>query len=133
MSQQESTHDVTYRDGNIEITIGRKHPIKGWTVGVPVEDGARKQLANVADLPFIFKHVAVMPDVHAGQGATIGTVIATQGAVVPSAVGVDIGCGMMASHTTLCRSMFLHDLAQVRRVIEEAIPHGREAALDDEA
>ena len=67
-------------------------PIKGWTVGVPVEESARKQLKNIASLPFIYSHVAVMPDVHFGMGATVGSVIATKGAIVPAAVGVDIGC-----------------------------------------
>jgi len=72
-----------------------KFPIKMWTDHVPVEDGAMQQLRNIANMPFIHKHVAVMPDVHFGMGATIGSVIATSGAVIPAAVGVDIGCGMM--------------------------------------
>ncbi|HEY4163829.1 MAG TPA: RtcB family protein, partial [Dongiaceae bacterium] len=71
-------------------------PIKAWTRGVPIEDSARKQLENVARLPFIHKHVAVMPDVHFGRGATVGSVIPTVGAIVPAAVSVDIGCGMAA-------------------------------------
>ena len=75
--------------------------IKMWTRGVPVEDAARKQLANIARMPFIYKHVAVMPDVHLGKGSTIGSVIPTKGAIIPAAVGVDIGCGMMACKTTL--------------------------------
>src|SRR5882672_551336 len=79
-------------------------PIKAWTNGVPVEDSARQQLINVAALPFIHKHVAVMPDVHFGRGATVGSVIATKGAIIPAAVGVDIGCGMMAVQTTLTAS-----------------------------
>ena len=71
-------------------------PVKGWTRGVPVEEAARQQLRNIANLPFVFRHVAVMPDVHFGIGATVGSVIATKGAMVPAAVGVDIGCGMAA-------------------------------------
>ena len=71
-------------------------PIKAWTQGVPVEDAARQQLLNLSELPFIYKHVAAMPDVHWGMGATVGSVIATDGAIIPAAVGVDIGCGMMA-------------------------------------
>lgn len=67
-------------------------PIKGWTVGVPVEKEAIQQLKHIASLPFIYSHLAVMPDVHVGTGATIGSVIATKGAIIPSAVGVDIGC-----------------------------------------
>ena len=84
-----------------DARLGRAAPIKAWTHGVPVEDQAREQLSNVAALPFIFKHVAVMPDVHWGKGATVGSVIATKGAIVPAAVGVDIGCGMMAARTNL--------------------------------
>ena len=71
-------------------------PIKAWTRGVAIEDAARKQLENVARLPIVFRHVAVMPDVHFGIGATVGSVVPTQGAIIPAAVGVDIGCGMMA-------------------------------------
>src|SRR5215470_2861365 len=73
-------------------------PIKAWTKGVPLEDAARQQLLNVAQLPFIYKWVAAMPDVHWGIGATVGSVIPTKGAIIPAAVGVDIGCGMMAGH-----------------------------------
>ena len=76
-------------------------PIKAWTKGVPLEDQARAQLLNVAQLPFIFKWVAAMPDVHWGIGATVGSVIPTKGAIIPAAVGVDIGCGMMAVQTNL--------------------------------
>ena len=78
-------------------------PLKMWTRGVPVEDGAQRQLDNVVGLPFIFKHVAVMPDVHYGKGATVGSVIPTEGAIIPAAVGVDIGCGMIAARTNLTR------------------------------
>ena len=98
---------------------------KLWTHGVPVEDQAREQLSNVAALPFIFKHVAVMPDVHWGRGATVGSVIATKGAIVPAAVGVDIGCGMMAARTNLVASDLPDTLAPMRSVIEAAVPHGR--------
>jgi len=75
--------------------------IKAWTKGVQLEDQARKQFLNVAQLPFIFKWVAAMPDVHWGVGATVGSVIPTKGAIIPAAVGVDIGCGMMAVQTDL--------------------------------
>ncbi len=76
-------------------------PIKAWIEGVPLEDAARQQLINVASLPFIHHHVAVMPDVHWGMGATVGSVIPTKGAIMPAAVGVDIGCGMVAARTSL--------------------------------
>ena len=72
-----------------------------WTKGVPVEDDAKRQLANAARLPIVFKHIAAMPDVHLGIGATVGSVIPTLKAIIPAAVGVDIGCGMMAAKTTL--------------------------------
>jgi tRNA-splicing ligase RtcB len=71
-------------------------PIKAWTNGVPFEAEAEAQLRRVAALPFIHRHIAVMPDVHHGMGATVGSVIAAKKAVIPAAVGVDIGCGMMA-------------------------------------
>lgn len=100
-------------------------PVKMWTDGVEVEESARQQLLNVASLPFVFKHVAVMPDVHWGMGATVGSVIPTKGAIVPAAVGVDIGCGMVATRTSLVASDLPSDLGPLRAAIERAIPHGR--------
>ncbi|MCX7364575.1 MAG: RtcB family protein, partial [Alphaproteobacteria bacterium] len=81
---------------NYQVDTSQRAPIKMWTNGVPVEDSALAQLRNVASLPFVHGHVAVMPDVHWGMGATVGSVIPTRRAIVPAAVGVDIGCGMMA-------------------------------------
>ncbi|MFT3735013.1 MAG: RtcB family protein [Rhodocyclaceae bacterium] len=107
----------------LEVENGK--PIKMWTHGVPVEDDARKQLVNTAKMPFIYKHMAVMPDVHLGKGSTIGSVIPTQGAIIPAAVGVDIGCGMMAARTTLVASDLPDNLAGLRSAIERAVPHGR--------
>lgn len=75
---------------------GSRVPIKAWVQGVPMEQAALEQLTNVASLPFVHRHVAVMPDVHFGIGATVGSVIPFDGALVPAAVGVDIGCGMVA-------------------------------------
>ncbi len=86
-----------------------------------IEAGAVSQIKNVAGLPFTFQHVAVMPDCHVGKGATVGTVIATKGAVIPAAVGVDIGCGMIAVKTTL-RADDLKDLRAIREGIERRIP-----------
>jgi tRNA-splicing ligase RtcB len=100
-------------------------PVKSWTRGVQVEEEAWKQIRNVARLPFVHGWVAVMPDAHWGVGATIGTVIPTVGAIVPSAVGVDIGCGMMAVRTTLKASDLPTDLSDMRTRIENAVPHGR--------
>lgn len=100
------------------------HPIKMWTHGVPVEPAAREQLDNLARMPFIYRHLAVMPDVHLGKGSTIGSVIPTVGAVIPAAVGVDIGCGMMAAKTTLRADDLPDTLGKLRSAIEQAIPHG---------
>jgi len=102
-------------------------PIKAWTVGVQFEAEAEAQLRRVALLPFIHKWVAVMPDVHAGIGATVGSVIATKGAIIPAAVGVDIGCGMIAARTTLRASDLPDNLRALRSAIEKAVPHGRTA------
>jgi len=100
-------------------------PIKMWTRGVPVDDKAREQLARAAQMPFVFKHVAAMPDVHVGIGATVGSVIPTRGAVIPAAVGVDIGCGMMAARTSLMAHDLPDSLEGIRSAIEQAVPHGR--------
>lgn len=99
-------------------------PIKMWTKGVPVEDEARRQLENAARLPVVFKHVAAMPDVHLGIGATVGSVIPTIKAIIPAAVGVDIGCGMMAAKTTLRAEDLPDNLGPLRSAIEQAVPHG---------
>lgn len=99
-------------------------PVKAWVKGVPVDDAARRQLGNVARLPFIHSHVAAMPDVHYGRGATVGSVIATKEAIIPAAVGVDIGCGMMAMRTSLTADQLPDNLAPIRTVIEKTAPHG---------
>jgi len=100
-------------------------PIKAWTRGVPVEDAAKQQLLNIATLPFIYRWIAVMPDVHLGKGATVGSVIPTKKAIIPAAVGVDIGCGMMAVRTSLSANELPDDLHALRSAIERAVPHGR--------
>ena len=110
-----------YEVDNIEGAV----PVKRWTKGVAVEDAALRQLANVARLPFIHKWVAAMPDVHWGMGATIGSVIPTKGAIIPAAVGVDLGCGMMAIETSLRAEDLPDTLAPVRAAVERAVPHGR--------
>ncbi len=110
---------------NYEFHKGERVPIKTWTKGVPVDDGAMQQLRNISHLPFIHKHIAAMPDVHWGMGATIGSVLATKGAIVPAAVGVDLGCGMMAYQTTLIASDMPDSLSAIRSAIEAAVPHGR--------
>ncbi|MCZ6774089.1 MAG: RtcB family protein [Proteobacteria bacterium] len=100
-------------------------PILTWTKGVPVEDAAMEQLRNVAALPFVHNHVAAMPDVHWGMGATVGSVIPTKGAIIPAAVGVDIGCGMCAARTNLTANDLPDSLGEVRASIEKSVPHGR--------
>ncbi len=111
------TYDVLHHEGIV--------PIKMWTQGVPMEDAAKQQLTNTAKMPFIHKWIAVMPDVHVGKGATIGSVIPTKSAIIPAAVGVDIGCGMAAIKTTLTASDLPDTLAGLRDAIEHAVPHGR--------
>ncbi|MEU7583884.1 RtcB family protein [Streptomyces sp. NPDC041068] len=103
---------------------GAKVPIRMWTDPTSVEDAAMQQLRNVATLPWI-KGLAVMPDVHFGKGATVGSVIAMQGAVCPAAVGVDIGCGMSAVKTSLTANDLPGDLSRLRSKIEQVIPVGR--------
>ena len=110
---------------NYEVFHEGGLPIKAWVKGVPLEDAARQQLVNVASLPFIHKHIAAMPDVHWGMGTTIGSVIPTKGAIIPAAVGVDIGCGMMAVQTTLRADQLPDSLTATRSDIEAAVPHGR--------
>ncbi|WP_439859721.1 RtcB family protein [Pseudomonas sp. MBLB4136] len=107
-------------------------PIKLWTEGVPVEEEARQQLLKTARMPFIFKHLAVMPDVHLGKGSTIGSVIPTLGAIIPAAVGVDIGCGMIAARTSLRAGDLPDNLHGLRRAIEQAVPHGKTFGRHDQ-
>lgn len=98
--------------------------VKAWTKGVPFDEGAEKQVRKTANMPFIYKWIAVMPDVHKGLGSTIGSVIPTKGAIIPAAVGVDIGCGMMAIRTSLKATDLPDDLKEIRTAIEKACPHG---------
>lgn len=106
------------------VISSEKRPIKIWAKQDELEPQALVQLKNTANLPFVFKHVAVMPDVHLGYGATIGSVFATKGAVCPAAVGVDIGCGMMAVKTPLDYRVVQDVLPKIRYAIERVIPLG---------
>ncbi|MCH8075166.1 MAG: RtcB family protein [SAR324 cluster bacterium] len=99
-------------------------PVKMWTDAAKVDSATLDQLKNTASLPFVFRHVAAMPDVHLGIGATVGSVVATRGAVIPAAVGVDIGCGMMALKTSLPAGRVHRKAAAVRADIEQAVPVG---------
>ncbi len=98
--------------------------VRMWTQGVPVEEAAYQQIRNIASLPILGGHVAIMPDVHVGKGAAVGTVIPTRGAIIPAAVGVDIGCGMVAVRTTLKASDLPDSLAPLRAEIEARVPVG---------
>jgi tRNA-splicing ligase RtcB (3'-phosphate/5'-hydroxy nucleic acid ligase) len=111
--------------------VGGGVPLKMWTRGVPVEDAARRQLEDAARLPIVFRHIAAMPDVHYGIGATVGSVIPTLRAIIPAAVGVDIGCGMIACKTTLRAEDLPDNLAPLRTAIERAVPHGRAPGARD--
>jgi tRNA-splicing ligase RtcB (3'-phosphate/5'-hydroxy nucleic acid ligase) len=120
----------------VETVVNARVPVKVWTNRVEPE--AMQQLKNTASLPFVFRHVAAMPDVHLGIGATVGSVVATKGAVCPAAVGVDIGCGMIARKTSIpADRLGPEDLKKLRHSIEREIPVGFEqkrepfeAALD---
>ena len=108
-----------------ETIDGGPVPVKAWVRGVPVEDGARRQLVETASLPIVGPHVAVMPDCHWGMGATVGSVVPTRGAIVPSCVGVDLGCGLCAVRTNLTSSSLGDHGQSLRDAIERTVPHGR--------
>ena len=107
------------------LSATQRFPVKTWNDGVEFDDGTFKQLANIASMPFIHKHVAAMPDAHVGIGATVGSVIATKGAIIPAAVGVDLGCGMMAYQLSITENDLPVSLGHVRAAMERATPHGR--------
>src|ERR1039457_6622679 len=117
---------VSDAEKNYELLESRDGvPVKAWVKGVPFEEEAKKQLLNVARLPFVYRWVAAMPDVHLGIGAAVGSVIPTVGAIIPAAVGVDIGCGMMAVRTGIKASDLADNLHAIRSDIGAAVPHGR--------
>lgn len=107
------------------IDTGSGVHVKAWTKGVLFEEEAQNQVKKMASLPFIRGHIAIMPDVHAGMGSTVGSVIPTKGAIVPACVGVDIGCGMIAVRTSLKAKDLPDSLALVRSKIEANVPVGR--------
>jgi tRNA-splicing ligase RtcB (3'-phosphate/5'-hydroxy nucleic acid ligase) len=113
------------------LTAPGAKPIYAWTHGVALEDEARRQLTNIARLPIVHHHVAAMPDVHLGIGATVGSVIPTLQAIIPAAVGVDIGCGMCAVRTTLVAADLPTSLKPLRAAIEQAVPVGKSDHGDD--
>jgi len=109
---------------SVSVLKGKNVPVRMWTKVEEVESSALDQLKNIAALPWVFKHVAVMPDVHFGKGATVGSVIAMKDAVSPAAVGVDIGCGMAAVKTNMTSHDLPDSLALLRHRVEKAIPVG---------
>ncbi len=114
-----------------EIHADGAVPIKLWTKGVPIDDKARDQLQNIARLPIVYPHLAVMPDVHLGIGATIGSVVPTRHAIIPAAVGVDLGCGMMAAKLNINANHLPDGMAKIRSAFEAAVPHGRSSGKRD--
>lgn len=114
----------------LQLRGPKSAPVYLWRHGVQIEDAALTQLLNLAKVPFVYKHVAAMPDTHYGIGATVGSVFASLGAVIPAAVGVDIGCGMIAARTNLIKSDFWAAVSPafvtgVRTEIERRVPMGR--------
>jgi tRNA-splicing ligase RtcB len=126
MSTQEIHYELLHAEGSTT-------PIKGWVRGVPLESEAHQQLRNIASIPFVGPWVAVLPDVHLGKGATVGSVIPTRGAIIPAAVGVDIGCGMAAIRTSLRANDLPDSLALLRSSIESSVPVGNGAFGDHRA
>ncbi|MBX9691181.1 MAG: RtcB family protein [Cyanobacteria bacterium] len=117
ITPKDKTYDILKLDEGV--------PVKMWTRGVSIEKEAEQQLINLTKMPFIYKWVAAMPDCHWGMGATVGSVIPTKKAIIPAAVGVDIGCGMVAARTSLSATDLPDNLAPIRAAIEKAVPHGR--------
>lgn len=118
----------------MKVFLGNKIPIKMWAD--KIEDGALEQARNLASLPFAFKHIALMPDVHCGLGMPIGGVLATKGVVVPNAVGVDIGCGMCAVRTSLrVKDISRKGISRVISIVKERVPLGfdHHAEMQDES
>jgi tRNA-splicing ligase RtcB len=126
VSDGQPIETVTTRGFEFFEPVAHGHaPIKAWNRGVDFDANTISRLRNIASLPFVHSHVAAMPDAHVGIGATVGSVIATRGAIIPAAVGVDIGCGMCAWQLTLTANDLPDNLLAVRSAIEAAVPHGR--------
>jgi len=109
----------------MEVLKGKRNIVKAWSDGVQFDDNVKEQLLNLADMPFIHKWVASMPDAHLGKGCAIGTVLATKKAIIPSAVGVDLGCGMQAVKTSLNAADLPDNLKALRLDIESVVPVGQ--------
>lgn len=118
-------HQDAVRGGGITVITTEKIPIKLWLDVEQIDEGALEQARDLANLPFAFRHIAIMPDAHQGYGMPIGAVLATRGAVLPNAVGVDIGCGMCSLRTDL-RHVDAKDLKEIMQIIRATIPVGFE-------
>src|ERR1700677_3875210 len=105
--------------------------IKTWTCGVPFEDSARAQVERLATLPIVGPHIAIMPDVHAGIGCVVGSVVPTRAAIIPACCGVDLGCGMIAARTSLTASQLPDTLRALFVDICRAVPHGSAKGRQD--
>src|SRR2546430_2121064 len=116
--------NMTDEKNYVEVDSGGGARIRAWVKGVMFEVQAQQQLRNAAQLPFIFRWIAAMPDVHTGIGVTVGSVIPTKGAIIPAAVGVDIGCGMAAVRTEISANQLPDSLRRLRSRIEERVPVG---------
>lgn len=114
----------------MNIIEGKNVLIKMWNDGINIEEEAIQQLKNLSEMPFIYQHIAVMPDAHWGRGSTVGTVIATEGAIIPAAVGVDIGCGMCACRLNFKVDALGDNLDKLRSSIERSVPVGFESNRD---
>ena len=108
-----------------QLEIDTPTPVLSWA-GHDLAQPETKMAKNVASLPFVFKHIALMPDIHLGKGALVGSVIATKEAIIPAAVGVDIGCGMMAIQTPFKGEKLDGKLKKIRLDLEAQIPVGFE-------
>ncbi len=113
------------KENYLYINNTQGKPVKAWIKGVAFDENTRQQLLETARLPFIFKHVAAMPDCHVGKGSTVGSVIPTRGAIIPAAVGVDLGCGMVAARTTLTAEDLPDSLKSLREHLESVVPVGK--------
>lgn len=109
----------------VEMLGAMRVPLKVWGDGVPIEEAALAQMRRACELPFVYRHAALMPDAHVGIGCCVGAVVATKGAIVPSITGVDLGCGVLAAKLNLTASDLPDSLGHVRSAIEAAVPHGR--------
>src|SRR5690554_1868431 len=116
-------HENSNKTSGYAIIETEKLPIKLWLEEAQMEEGALEQARNLANLPFAFSHIAIMPDTHLGYGMPIGAILATKGVVVPNAVGVDIGCGMCSLRTNLT-AVETADLKEIMGIIRKTVPVG---------